>query len=317
MPGQYFDAGFLTDKSGFPSPSWLGHGVESVERLGMRLRRHLLRTFPLSHFRSRDYRSRLAQLPAVSTGADKVEGTILSELRGAGASFLLRQDLMPLLGLGGAELVDSLAHRVRASFRAREKPVLGSEATLAHFPGIWRLGLAPRMLDLAQAYLGLSCFYLGATVKHAPTRPAPRLPQWHLDEEDERVFRVLVYLTPVGAADGPFEFVPRLASQNVEMRARYRSGQIPDASMRKMVPRVTRRVAYGEPGDAVIFDGAQIFHRNRPPTKGERYSITFAYCSRQPLALDPRRRLSCAAHAWLSGMLAARQRDCLPPPRRF
>ena len=135
--------------------------------------------------------------------------------------------------------------------------------------------------------------------------------------EDERIFRVLVYLSPVGAAEGPFEFLPRLASQSVEMQARYRSGQIDDARIKSFANAAARRVAYGETGDAVIFDGAQIFHRNRQPLRGERYSITFAYCSRQPLAIDPRRRLSQAPHDRLTTTLAARQRDCLPPPKGF
>lgn len=311
------------------SSSWLDRNLEQVELLGQQVRRRMLRTFPLSHFRGKDYRSRLAALPEVATGADRVEQHILTELRGAGAAFSLRQDLMPLLGLGGGELIHSLAESVRSGFFARQKQFLGSENTLAAFPGAWRLGLQPRMLDMAEAYLGLSCFYLGATVKRAlPGRHAaapnseaagqiksPR--QWHLDLEDERVFRVLVYLSPVGAGEGPFEFLPRLVSQSVEMRAHYRSGQIGDSRMKHLAARATRRVAYGETGDGVIFDGAQVFHRNRQPLTGERYSITFAYCSRKPLSIDPRRKLSQAARERLLTTLSTRQCDCLPPPKRF
>ncbi|HXS07403.1 MAG TPA: hypothetical protein VN723_11480 [Rhizomicrobium sp.] len=287
-----------------------------MELLGQNLRRGMLRTFPFSHFRGRDYRARLAALPKVSTGNDRVEEHILADLRGDGASFAMRQDLIPLLGSGGGELIHSLAESVQSGIFGRDRQFLGNESTLAAFPGTWRLGLSPRMLELAEAYLGLSCFYLGATVKRAMPglRAQPR--QWHLDLEDERVFRVLIYLTPVDAHEGPFEFVPRLASQSVEMRAHYRSGQIADARMTKMVARSTRKVAYGEAGDGVLFDGAQVFHRNRQPLKGERYSITFAYCSRHPLALDPRRRLSHAASERVALTLSARQRDCLPPPRR-
>src|SRR5262249_52322480 len=134
---------------------------------------------------------------------------------------------------------------------------------------------------------------------------------------DERVFRVLVYLSPVAAGEGPFEFLPRLVSQSVEMRARYHSGQIGDGRMKHLASRATRRVAYGETGDGVIFDGAQIFHRNRQPLTGERTSITFAYCSRKPLAIDPRRKLPQAARERLASTLSVRQRDCLPPPKRF
>jgi hypothetical protein len=298
------------------SPSWLGRNLEQAELLGQQLRRRMLVTFPFSHFRGKEYRGRLAALPEVSTGADRVEQNILTELRGSGAAFTLRQDLTPLLGLGGGELIHSLAESVRAGFFARQKHFLGNENTLAAFPGAWRLGLQPRMLDLAEAYLGLSCFYLGATVKRAtPTRDTARA--WHLDMEDERVFRVLVYLSPVGSGQGPFEFLPRLVSQSVEMRARYRAGQIGDNRMKKLASRAARRVAFGETGDAVIFDGAQIFHRNRPPVTGERYSITFAYCSRKPLQIDPRRKLSQGARERLAITLSARQRDCLPPPKRF
>ena len=300
-----------------PFPSWLDRNLEQMELWGQQIRRRMLRSFPLSHFRGKDYRNRLAALPAVSTGAHRVEENILSELRGAGAAFSLRSDVMPLLGLGGGELIHSLADSVRTGFFPRQRLFLGNESTLAAFPGAWRLGLEPRMLDLAEAYLGLSCFYLGATVKRSVPglKSAPR--QWHLDLEDERVFRVLVYLSPVGAGDGPFEFLPRLASQSVEMRARYHIGQIGQARMKKFAARTSRRVAYGETGDAVIFDGAQIFHRNRQPLSGERYAITFAYCSRQPLALDPRRKLTRAARERLAVTLSARQRDCLPPPKRF
>ena len=299
------------------SPSWLDRNLEQMDLLGQQLRRRALRSFPLSHFRNKDYRGRLAALPAVATGADRAEQNILTELRGVGAAFSLRQDLMPLLGLGGGELIHSLAESVRSGFFARQRYFLGSESTLRTFPGAWRLGLQPRMLDMAEAYLGLSCFYLGATVKRAMPGPQATPRQWHLDMEDERVFRVLVYLSPVGAGEGPFEFLPRLASQSVEMRSRYHSGQIGEGRMKKLAARTTRRVAYGETGDAVIFDGAQIFHRNRQPTIGERYSITFAYCSRKPLAIDPRRKLTQTARERLAITLSARQRGCLPPPKRF
>lgn len=297
--------------------SWLDRNLEQAGLLGQHLRRNVLRTFPFSHFRDREYRSRLAALPEVATGSDRVERNILTELRGPGAAFALRQDMMPLLGPGGDALIHSLAESVRSGFFVRHKHFLGNENTLAAFPGAWRLGLQPRVLDMAEAYLGLSCCYLGATLKRAlPGRHAePRA--WHLDLEDERVFRVLVYLSPVGAGEGPFEFLPRLASQGVEMRAHYRSGQIGDGRMKHLASRATRRVAYGEIGDAVLFDGAQVFHRNRQPLTGERFSITFAYCSRKPLAIDPRRKLTRTAHERLATTLSVRQHECLPPPRRF
>jgi hypothetical protein len=315
--------GLIGERARMPRPphvshqsSWLDRNLEQVELFGQQIRRRMLRTFPFSHFRGRNYRSRLAAMPDVAIGADRVEQNILTELRGSGAAFALRQELTPLLGLGGGELVHSLAESVRAGFFARQKYFLGNENTLAAFPGAWRLGLQPRMLDMAEAYLGLPCFYLGATVKRAqPGHHAPRA--WHLDMEDERVLRVLVYLSPVSAGEGPFEFLPRLASQSVEMRGGYHSGQIGDARMKHLAARATRRVAYGETGDAVIFDGAQVFHRNRQPLNGERYSITFAYCSRKPLTVDPRRKLSQGARERLATTLSARQRDCLPPPKRF
>lgn len=316
--------GSIGERARMPHPprapqtsSWLGRNLEQAELLGQQIRRRMLVTFPFSHFRGKDYRSRLAALPQVSTGADRVEQNILTELRGSGAAFSLRQEMTPLLGLGGGELIHSLAESVRAGFFVRQKHFLGSESTLAAFPGAWRLGLQTRMLDLAEAYLGLPSFYLGATVKRAAAGRNTTPRAWHLDMEDERVFRVLVYLSPVGSGEGPFEFLPRLVSQNVEMSVRYRAGQIGDNRMKNLAARATRRVAYGETGDAVIFDGAQVFHRNRPPVSGERYSITFAYCSRKPLQIDPRRKLSEGTRERLAITLSTRQQGCLPPPKRF
>ena len=50
------------------SSSWFHRNLEQAELLGQQVRRRVLRTFPFSHFRGRDYRSRLAALMTASKG---------------------------------------------------------------------------------------------------------------------------------------------------------------------------------------------------------------------------------------------------------
>ncbi|HEY2837139.1 MAG TPA: hypothetical protein VGI89_11270, partial [Rhizomicrobium sp.] len=150
---------------------------------------------------------------------------------------------------------------------------------------------SPQVLDLAEACLGLDCLYLGATLKreNADGRIAGTR-QWHLDIEDEKLFRILLYLAPVAPDGGPFEFFPRAVSRALKAGLHYRSGYVEDARIASLAPMRLLEQCTGDAGEAVIFDGAGVFHRGKIPLAQNRYSITFAYCSRRPLEL---RRSAC------------------------
>jgi hypothetical protein len=195
---------------------------------------------------------------------------------------------------------------------------LQSEALARTRPELYTAGLSAPILCVASAYLGIDCLYLGATLKReAADGRARGNRQWHLDIEDERFLRVLLYLSPVTPEAGPFQYLAACLSAQVRERLAYRIGYLSDDVMAQVAPRALWRSALGEAGDAVIFDGTRLFHRAQPPTGRDRWSITFTYASRNPLELQFSTRLSVASHRRLTAGLPEALRRYIPPPTPF
>jgi hypothetical protein len=80
------------------------------------------------------------------------------------------------------------------------------------------LAVGPRLLDLANAYLGLwskleyvDLWYTRPTDADAERRSSQR---WHRDFNDRHLLKVFIYLSDVDDEAGPFEYVPRSAPGN-------------------------------------------------------------------------------------------------------
>jgi hypothetical protein len=153
-------------------------------------------------------------------------------------------------------------------------------------PGTLLWGLEERMLDLVEAYLGVPVAFSAAHLrkdvgngKQVGTR------FWHIDTEDRRVVRVLVYLSDVTAETGPFEYIPRPASDAcTELRARaLRSDGDPvfDDEMRRHVPDAAWRTCTGPAGTVVIADNAAVYHHGKVH-EAERTVLIYTYTSRRP-----------------------------------
>jgi len=280
-----------------------------------RLRRRVLTTFPFSRLRAQDYRNRLAHhagpamaYPLLDEICSAFTTTGAMRLDGAGTALLFGI-------LGDLSRICEKAHSVLA---ASEVSLIENEAALIASPALYRMGLAPLVLDLAEACLGLDCFYLGATLKcEKADGRVNGTRQWHMDIEDEKLFRILLYLAPVTADGGPFEFFPRAPSRAIKEQLNYRSGYVSETEIAGSAPRELVRQCTGIAGDAVIFDGAGVFHRGRRPVDRDRYSVTFAYCSRCPLELRSSARLPRRLHSAFLATLSARERQAIPPPRSF
>ena len=286
------------------APVWL-----SLARAG---RRRMLRTFPFSSLRAHGYHKRLTAFSKEHEGIAHDE--ICRAFDDVGGLMLSKEDTARLFGAGLLPLCEN----ARAVLAASPHPILENEAALTQCPDFYRLGLSPAVLDLAEACLGLDCLYLGATLKceKADGRIAGTR-QWHLDIEDEKLFRILLYLAPVTPDCGPFEFFPREVSRALKAGLHYRSGYVEDTRIALVAPMQLWEQCTGDTGEAVIFDGAGVFHRGKIPLAQDRYSITFAYCSRRPLELRrsaclpvPRRRAFLAT-------LSTRQRQAIPLPYLF
>lgn len=148
---------------------------------------------------------------------------------------------------------------------------------------IFRWGGSDRVLDLIERYLEVPVAYHGVYLRRdMAIKQAAASNQWHLDMEDRKVIKLVVYLTDVQDGDGSFQYLPR--QQSIELRralgANYRVG--PDDQMAQFVPESEWRTAKGPVGTVLISDTAVLYHKGRRPQRKDRVTLFFDYTSRRP-----------------------------------
>jgi hypothetical protein len=176
-------------------------------------------------------------------------------------------------------------------------------------------GLAPHLLDMAENHLGLSPRYLGVELKReligATSRQHDAVRRWHLDHEDRRIFKVIVYLSDVTCGTGPFGHIDWQHTQTIADTIKHRYQPVSDEHMAAIVSRDQWHQVTGPRLTAVYVDTGRVYHRVFPPTEGERYSVSFAYSSHNPYYTYSKLLLPQAALRRLCDGLSPRQRASL------
>ena len=152
------------------------------------------------------------------------------------------------------------------------------------------LAAGPRLLDLANAYLGLwskleyvDLWYTKPADAGAERQSSQR---WHRDFNDKHLLKVFVYLRDVDEEAGPFEYVPRSAPGNElgglwEWRPMSESYPPQDELAERISGRPVQ--TFTGPKGTVIFCNTSGFHRGGFATGKPRILATFTYES--PAAL--------------------------------
>jgi len=182
---------------------------------------------------------------------------------------------------------------------------------------LYLLGLSRPMIEAAESYLQEPCLYLGSTLKVERVAAKAGTRMWHIDVEDLRMLRVLIYLNDVEPGGGPLEVLSAADSDRAKTAFDYRSGYLSDGQMETKVPAPRWMPCYGQAGDALLFDGTHLFHRARPPIARERYSLTFSYATRKPLQIRRGSRLVRRTQEQVTRCLPSELRSCLPRARVF
>ncbi len=150
-------------------------------------------------------------------------------------------------------------------------------------PRIFAWGLSDRLLDIAEAYLGVPAAYDGMQIiytvadgREISTR------RWHRDWEDRKMLKVAIYLNDVDAEGGPFEAVkgPRRLEGD-----EFSYDLMTDDDLRRMfgeefADRVTS--CTGRTGTVIFVDTARQYHRGRPATGTDRAAIFYSYFAKRP-----------------------------------
>lgn len=211
---------------------------------------------------------------------------------------------------------DDFVERLRHT-ESRESCVRISPAEHATDPTVFAWGLQPELLDLAECYIGLPVRYLGAEVKrerpYALDRNDDVLRQWHTDHEDRRMLKVIVYLSDVDVASGPFEYLDRRCTERAMRAVSFRRGDgaPADTVIDEVVPQSERCRLTGPRLTAVYADTSRVLHRVMAPVTTDRYSMTFVYASTALFYAYPHFMLPRKALTQLRHQLTARQQRAL------
>lgn len=289
----------------------------AVVRRGAFLRRTMSQSPLVKPWNDARYETRLARHAKHLPPLSQEHRDILAEMRETGVA-VRTLDLPPDVLASSDRFIGALRH-----VYTQQACVKVSPRALATDPALFTWGLSPQILDLAEGYIGLPVRYLGVEVKRELLNAAARrsahevVRRWHLDHEDRRMFKIIVYLSDVDHGTGPFEYLDRSMTTTVHGTLHRRHHHaVSDKTMESVIPRDEWRQVTGPRLTAIYVDTGQVFHHACPPLASERLSVTFAYSSRHPYYTYARLMLPRPAVKGLRAKLSPRQWDALRG-RRF
>ncbi|MBF2007509.1 MAG: 2OG-Fe(II) oxygenase [Chlorogloeopsis fritschii C42_A2020_084] len=183
---------------------------------------------------------------------------------------------------------------------------------LMKYPEIFLWGLEERIINIVENYIGLPVLYHGVDFRREiANEKLADVRQWHLDVEDYRMVKIIVYLNDVSIKGGPFEYISKTLTSALRQNIKYSGGFIPDQIIEDFVPRSDWKPCIGDCGTIIFSDTCNVFHRAKPPVESDRFSMTFAYTSRQPITMFSKSALPMDELRRISSRLSRRQRECI------
>lgn len=154
-------------------------------------------------------------------------------------------------------------------------------------PEVLMAGLDDNVLDAVEQYLGVPVAFCGVHLRKDIGNSAQvgtRI--WHLDTEDHRTVRMIIYLNDVTVDDGPFEYIPLDISQSMpdeikERGLRAKDDPLLDDEMARLVPVEQWCQATGPRGTIALADNARLFHHGKAHDS-LRLAIFYTFTSRSP-----------------------------------
>jgi len=151
-----------------------------------------------------------------------------------------------------------------------------------------KVALDKTLLEIVSAYLGMwpRLHAIGAWLNFPTEDYAKESQLWHRDPEDLKIIKVFIYLSDVGAENGPFCYIPKTHPFSPG------SGTVPVHKDKKrilddeMVTAIQRDlwVTCTGPANTMIIADTVGYHRGGKPTAGTRLLITLTYTSGTPLS---------------------------------
>ena len=161
--------------------------------------------------------------------------------------------------------------------------VKASSELLLRYPSLFRWGAELKLLNLVENYLRLPVAYHGVYFRRDLANNVKKKTRlWHLDKEDRKMLKVIIYLSDVCEESGSFQYISKDLTPWIFDKLKYNYSQIAEEAMEAIISSYYWKSCIGKSGTVIIIDPASIFHRGKVPVKSERFSLFFDYTSRIP-----------------------------------
>ncbi|MGB3192987.1 MAG: 2OG-Fe(II) oxygenase [Limnoraphis sp.] len=154
---------------------------------------------------------------------------------------------------------------------------------LMEFSCIFEWGLQKRILQIAEQYIKLPVAYHGVYFRRDLANNVEKKTRlWHLDKEDRRMLKIIIYLNEVTPDIGPFQYIPKYLTDSIFQELRYNYSYVQEQRMQQVIPKTQWKSCYGSAGTVIFVDPACVFHRGKKPINSDRLTVFFDYTSRIP-----------------------------------
>ena len=154
-------------------------------------------------------------------------------------------------------------------------------------PEIIKLGLCDSFLNIAEAYIGQPLAYRGVTVRgDLANDEVVETRLWHVDGEDRKIVKIILYLDDVDDKTGPFQFISK---QNLPRNKKFPKhlnaclpGRTSEEDMLKKIDDKLWITCTGKKDTLVVVDTCSVYHRGKLPVDRNRYTAFYCYNSKNP-----------------------------------
>jgi len=289
--------------------------ASKFKRIPRKLKREIYKIPPVQLIQDQVYQKALNSYAQFVPKLDQQGRSVVEKLRKEGTCIISLEDLCLPSTEEMMETAILLANNLRnQTINLENSCEVGSSAEdLREFPEILLWALKPKLLDIVENYIGLPTMYQYFAMRRSIADGTfSGVRRWHVDWEDRRIIKIIIYLNDVAAGGGPYEYIPRDITTEAKIKLKYNNlGYISDQKMLSAVPQSDWKSCFAPKGSVVFSDTGSVFHRAQPPTKEERFSITFCYTSRKPQVIWNTREVSEQQWKYIDSKTCLRQKSCL------
>ena len=289
--------------------------ANKFKRIPLKLKREIYKIPPFQLIQDQVYQKALKSYSQFLPELDQQGKSVVKTLREEGTCIVTLEDLcLPSTHLM-MQTALSLANNLKnQTVNIHNNCEVGSSIEdLREFPEILLWALEPRLLDIVESYIGLPTMYQYFAMRRSIADGTfSGVRRWHVDWEDRRIIKIIIYLNDVVAGGGPYEYIARNMTSKAKTKLKYNNlGYISDEKMLEAVSKSDWKSCFASQGSVVISDTGSVFHRAQPPTQNERFSITFCYTSRKPQVIWKTREVSNQQWEFIDSKISSRQKSSL------